>query len=277
MQQIDVYKVIEDKSPKLARRLPKFVVNYLKRIIHQDELNEVLSKYSDLEGIEFVRAALKELGISYHSVGSEDIDPARRYVFASNHPFGGLDGLMLADEVTKRFGEVRIVVNDLLMHIDPLKPLFVPVNKHGRQNEKSVHAFNDAFASDMQIITFPAGLCSRRRKGVVCDLEWKSNFIRKAVQSERDIVPVYFDGKLSGFFYRLANLRKFLGIKVNIEMLYLVHEMFKQRGSDFRIVFGRPVSYGALLEGRNVSEAALFIRGKVYELSPSGKKENGYK
>lgn len=272
MQQIDVYKVISDKSAKTARRIPKFVINYLRRTIHEEEINEILREYADLEGVDFVRAALKHLDISYHSVGLDKLDPKGRYVFASNHPFGGLDGLMLADEVISKFGDAKIVVNDLLMNLDPIRGLFVPVNKHGRQNEGSVNAFNDAFASDVPIITFPAGLCSRRKKGVVCDLEWKSNFVRKAVQSHRDIVPVFFDGKLSNRFYRLANARTFFGVKVNIEMLYLVDEMFRQRGSDFEIVFGEPVPYGTLLDGRNVKEATQLLREKAYALAPADEK-----
>lgn len=274
MQEIDVYKVLKDKNPKLARRVPKFVINYLTRTIHQDEINEILSAYSDLEGVEFIREALKHMGIKYHSSGLDKLDPEGRYIFASNHPFGGLDGLMLADEVYTRFGDVRVVVNDLLMHLEPIKGIFVPVNKHGRQNEGSVNAFNDAFASDMPIITFPAGLCSRRRGGVVCDLEWKSNFIRKAVQSHRDVVPVYFEGRLSSFFYRLSNARKSLGIKANVEMLYLPDEMFKQCGEDFEILFGEPIPYGTLLEGRNPAQAAMFVKEQVYSMRKS---ENGTK
>lgn len=264
MQEIDLYKVIEAKSPKLARRIPGFVINYLKRTIHEREINEILTRFSDLTGIEFIRAALGYMKISYHSVGMETLDPGGRYIFASNHPFGGLDGLMLADEVVKHFGDVRVVVNDLLMNVDPIKGLFVPVNKHGRQNSDSVDAFNDAFASDMQIVTFPAGLCSRRAKGVVCDLYWKPSFIKKAVSSKRDVVPVYFDGQLSNFFYNLYNFRKTLGVKVNVEMLYLVDEMFRQSGSDFRIVIGKPIPYAELLEDRNPQQAAQYVKDIVY-------------
>lgn len=266
MKEIDVKKVLEDKSPKLAHRIPRFVINYLRRTIHEREVNEILSAFSDLEGIEFVRAALGRMDISYHSVGMEKLDPAGRYIFASNHPFGGLDGLMLADEVSKYFGDVRVVVNDLLMNLEPIKGLFVPVNKHGRQNMGSVEAFNDAFASNMPIITFPAGLCSRRTKGVVCDLEWKSNFIKKAVTSQRDVVPVFFEGVLSDFFYNIHNFRKLFGIRLNIEMLYLVDEMFRQKCSNFRIVIGEPVPYEKLLDGRNPKQAAQYIKELAYRL-----------
>lgn len=266
MKEIDVYKVIEGKSPRLARRTPRFLIDYLRRVIHEREINEILTRFSDLEGIEFVRSALKYMDVRYHTVGMERLDRGGRYVFASNHPFGGLDGLMLADELYTYFGDVKVVVNDLLMHIDPIKRLFVPVNKHGRQGSGSVGAFNDAFASDVPIVTFPAGLCSRRTKGVVCDLEWRPNFIKKAAAYGRDVVPVYFDGKLSDFFYRLHNFRKALGIKVNIEMLYLVDEMFRQGGSDFEILIGEPLSCDALLQGRTPAQAADYVKSSVYAL-----------
>ena len=266
MKEIDVYKVLEGKNPRLARRMPRFVVDYLRHTIHEREVNDILARYGHLEGVEFVRAALGAMNVRYHSVGMERLDPNGRYVFASNHPFGGLDGLMLADEVVSRFGDARVVVNDLLMHLDPLRGLFVPVNKHGRQGAGSVEAFNDAFASDLPIITFPAGLCSRRHRGVVRDLEWKPNFVKKAVAYGRDVVPVYFNGKLSDFFYWLSNLRTALGIRANIEMLYLVDEMFRQAGSDFEIVIGTPIPYASLLEGRTPRQAADYVKRAVYAL-----------
>ena len=161
---------------------------------------------------------------------------------------------------------MRVVVNDLLMYLGPLRGLFVPVNKHGRQDAGSVEAFNNAFASDVPIVTFPAGLCSRRRRGVVRDLEWKPNFVKKAAAYGRDVVPVYFNGRLSDFFYRLSNLRTVLGIKANIEMLYLADEMFRQAGSDFEIIIGRPIPSASLLEGRTPGQAADYVRRAVYAL-----------
>lgn len=95
----------------------------------------------------------------------------------------------------------------------------------------------------------PAGLCSRRIKGSVCDLPWKPSFVKNAIESRRDIVPVYFEGKLSNFFYNLSSIRTALGIKANIEMLYLADEMFSQRGRHFDIYFGEPVPWQRLTTG----------------------------
>ena len=75
MKEIDVYKVLEGKNPKLARRVPRFVVDYLRRTIHEREVNEILARFGDLEGIAFVRAALGYMNVRYHSVGMERLNP----------------------------------------------------------------------------------------------------------------------------------------------------------------------------------------------------------
>lgn len=243
---VDVKKVLKDKNPAAARWIPGFVINYLKRIVHEDKVNYYLENFSHLPPVEFIRATLQHMDISYTAEGLEDLAPKGRYIFASNHPFGGLDGLMLADKVSGYFGDVRVVVNDLLMNLDPLKPIFIPVNKHGRQNPDNARMFREAFESDIPIITFPAGLCSRKTGGKVRDVDWHPNFVKQAVNTRRDIVPVYFDGELSNFFYRLSNARKKLGVKANIEMLYLADEMFKQQGNSFNMIIGKHIAWDTL-------------------------------
>lgn len=266
---VDIKKVLKDKSPAAARWIPWFVKNYLRKIVHEDEVNYYLETFSDLSPIEFIRATLKQMDIKYSAVGLEKLDRRGRYIFASNHPFGGLDGLMIADKVSGYFGDVRIVVNDLLMNLEPVKPIFLPVNKHGRQNPEYVRIYNEAFESDIPIITFPAGLCSRKTDGMVRDIPWRPNFVKQAINTRRDIVPVYFDGCLSDFFYRLSNFRKKVGIKANIEMLYLSDEMFKQHGKHFEMVIGDPVPW-TRLKDEPYAKMAEEIRTIAYNLKKQG-------
>lgn len=266
--QVDLDKVIADKNPRLARLLPRFLKRYLKRIIHQDEINHVLRSFSHQTPVEFIRSTLSYMEISYRAVGLEQLSDQGRYLFVSNHPFGGMDGMMLCDELDKRFGSGRIIVNDILMNLKPLAPLFIPVNKHGRQNSDYLRFFREALASDDQIATFPAGLCSRRIDGKVCDTKWKSSFVKNAIESQRDIVPVFFEGRLSNFFYNLSSLRKRLGIKANIEMIYLPDEMFSQHGRHFDIHFGAPVPWQELAAAGSASQNAQRIRGMVYAMAP---------
>lgn len=266
--QVDLDKVIADKNPRLARLLPRFLKRYLKRIIHQDEINHVLRSFSHQTPVEFIRSTLSYMEISYRAVGLEQLSDQGRYLFVSNHPFGGMDGMMLCDELDKRFGSGRIIVNDILMNLKPLAPLFIPVNKHGRQNSDYLRFFREALASDDQIATFPAGLCSRRIDGKVCDTKWKSSFVKNAIESQRDIVPVFFEGRLSNFFYNLSSLRKRLGIKANIEMIYLPDEMFSQHGRHFDIHFGAPVPWQELATVGSASQSAQRIREMVYAMAP---------
>lgn len=248
MSQIDVDKVLKDKNPKLSKLLPGFVFSYLKKIIHQDEINEILSQYGHLGGLEFANAILNYMKISYTVKGTENIPEKGRFLFASNHPLGGLDGIVFIDAVGKIFPDIKFPVNDLLLNMKSFEGLFLPVNKHGRQAKESARLIEEAYASNAQILYFPAGLCSRKQGGEIKDLEWKKNFLVKVIKHNRDIIPVHFSGRNSNFFYKLANLRKFTGIKANIEMLYLPDEMIKQKGKDLVISFGPPILHKTIVE-----------------------------
>ncbi len=263
---IDLDKVLKDKRPNMSPFLARIMGFYLKKIIHQDELNRLIDSKPGATGLEFARAALEFLDITYTTHGLDKIDPDGRYIFASNHPFGGLDGVMLAEIISKRFYNVRLIVNDVLMNIPQLCPVLVPVNKFGKQKPEYVGLHKDAMSSNMPMVTFPAGLCSRRTKGVVTDTPWKNSFIKNAIEYNRDIVPIYFDGKLSNFFYRLHNLRTKLGIKANIEMLYLADEMLKQRGQKFDVYFGEPITAEQIKQGGSPREWCEKVRSEVYKL-----------
>lgn len=266
MPQIDVRSVLATKSPKLAQRMPRFLVNWLRRTIHEKELNHILANYWELPPQEFIRACFRDWDVHYSMEGLEGLKSDGRYLFVSNHPFGGMDGMMLVDCLMERFGDVRVVVNDLLMNVTPLRPLWVPVNKHGAQNSETVLKMENALFGDSPMLTFPAGLCSRKINGVVTDTEWKISFLKEAYASGREIVPVFVEGHLSSFFYRMHHLRKMLGIKFNIEMLWLVDEMLRQKGKHFRIITGQPISISQLQTLPSLREQAEKVRSKVYEL-----------
>lgn len=261
---------MKSKAPAISKWIPRGIVRWVSRTIHEDEINYVLETYDTNDAMEFLRGYFGYLGISYEAVGLERLPLDGRYIFASNHPFGGMDGMMLAEVLGSRFGDVRVIVNDILMYLDPLKGIFVPVNKHGRQKGTYANAFNEAFEGSLPVLTFPAGLCSRCTKGEVRDVEWRPNFIKRAVQTDRLIVPVYVEGQLSKRFYRLANWRKRLKIKVNIEMLFLPDEMFRQKGRHFKLIFGTPVSVESLrsaTHGGNHMAMAQEVKRMSYALA----------
>mgnify|MGYP000902774460 FL=1 len=264
--QIDVQKVLESKNPSLAKTVPSFLINYLKRIIHQDEINELLRMNSHLKDAGFVRATLDYMKTTYRVYGSENIPVTGRYIFVSNHPLGGLDGLVFMNELSKYYTNIKFPVNDILMNIKNLSGFFLPVNKHGGQTREAIKQLEDVYTSDCQVLYFPAGLCSRKKKGVIKDLVWHKSFITKAVQHKRDVVPAFFSGKNSDFFYNLANIRAFLRIKGNIEMLYLPDEMFSQKGKDISLVFGRAIPWQTFDSSKSPSEWAEWVKSRSYEL-----------
>ncbi len=263
---INIKKVIASKNKALARILPGFIIQYFKKILHEDELNQILYDNRNYEGIDFVKKNLDAFEIDYVVHGEKNIPTEGRYIFISNHPLGGLDGLILMNEVSQYLNNFKFIVNDILMNIPNLSSIFVPVNKHGRQNIEYARKIEDAYASDSQILYFPAGLCSRKIKGTITDLDWKKNFLLKAVKHQRDIVPIYFSGKNSNFFYNLANIRKRFGIKANIEMFFLVDELFKQKNKKLDLYFGQPIPFGTFSKDKNYQKWVSLLREHVYHL-----------
>ena len=264
---IDVDGVFKAKNPKLYKYFPKFLLSILKRIIRQEGINDFINRNKHKEGLDFAEAIADEFSNSYRSEGLEDVPEGRRYIFASNHPLGGLDGMIFLTEVGKKFPDVLFPVNDILLNIKNLSGYFVPINKHGAQGREAARKLEEAYASDNQILMFPAGLVSRKIKGKITDLEWKRNFVKKAIQHKRDIVPVFVTGQNSNFFYNLANLRKKLGIKINIEMLFLPGELFKSMTKDITIIFGKPVSWKELSNGDKPDVWAKKIKELSYNLA----------
>lgn len=265
--QIDIKQVLRQKAPSAARKIPGFMVDYLIRTVHQDELNEILRRYHDKDGVAFMQELIGYFDLNLELVNEENIPAEGRYIFASNHPLGGLDGICLSAIIGGRFdGKIRYLVNDLLLYLSNLRSIFVPINKHGAQGKKNAELIEKAYASDNQIITFPAGLCSRKQNGKIQDTEWKKSFIQKAVEYRRDIVPVFFEGRNSNFFYCLANIRKALGIKMNYEMIYLPDEMFKSKHKTYSIHFGKPIPWQTFDSSRKPAEWAEWVKEIVYNL-----------
>jgi len=263
---LDVESILNSKNPALSKALPGFVLRYLKRIVHQDELNSFLAQYGHFHDAALIEAGLKEFKIRYSVSGTDNIPASGRFIFVSNHPLGGLDGLVFINEISKRYHDIKFPVNDILLNIKNLSGIFLPINKHGSQSREAATKIEEAFASDSQILYFPAGLCSRKTRGEIKDLEWHKSFISKAMHHKRDIIPAFFSGRNSEFFYKLSNFRKLLGIKANIEMLYLADEMFRQKDKEIKLIFGKRIEWEIFDRSRSVQEWTEWVRERCYEL-----------
>lgn len=272
---IDIDKIFASKNPRLAKSLPRFLFNILKRIIHQDEINDFMFRSKDKWGLDYVQAILEDFRVTSEVISPLILEPGGRYLIVSNHPLGGMDGIALLHEAGKVRKDVLFPVNDLLLNLPNLYELFIPVNKHG-SNAENIKLFNDTFASDATILYFPAGLVSRKQSGIIKDVEWKKTFLTKAKAYNRDIVPVFMEGRNTNFFYNLANLRKRLGIKANIEMLFLPDEMYKYKGKSIRITFGKPVPIGVFDRSKTDQQWAALLKEHVYKLQNNPRQEFVY-
>lgn len=269
---IDIEKILRDKMGKKARYVPRFVISWLKKIIHEDEVNRFLWENRKLEGTEWLTACVQYLDMTLDIVGAENLPDkhdGKLYTFVSNHPLGGQDGVSLGSIIGQHYdGKFRYLVNDLLLNLPGLKPVSIGINKTGRQSRDFPRMVEAGFNSDNHLLMFPAGLNSRKINGEIHDLPWKKTFITKSVETHRDVVPIHFSGRNSKRFYRIAKFSD-CWLPFNLAMLFLVDEMYRNVGKTFRITIGKPIPWQTFNKTKSPMEWAKFVEDRVYGLSLS--------
>ncbi len=263
---VDIRKIIGSKNPKLLKRLPGFLLSWVERFIHQDQINFILEEGKGQKGPEFIDTVFRINEITLKSHFLDRIPATGGCIIAANHPLGGIDGMALMTEVSKRRPDFLFLANDILLNITPLKDSFLPVNRVGSTDRKSLALISEAYASGKVIIIFPSGFVSRKIDGKIQDLPWQKSVIQKAKEHRLPIIPAFIDGENSKRFYRISQFRKIFGIKVNFEMFTLPDEMFKQKGNTISMTFGHPIIPDLLSKKRPV-EMAADLRALVYELA----------
>ena len=267
---IDIDKILVSKMGNKAKFVPRPFISWLKRIIHQDEVNKYLWESRHLSGTEWLEECVRYLDMTIELVGEENLpkkDDGRLYTFVSNHPLGGEDGVALGAIIGRHYdGQFRYLVNDLLMNLPGLAPVCIPINKTGNQSRNFPAMVEAGFKSDNHMLMFPAGICSRKRGEEIRDIAWKKTFITKSVEYQRDVVPIHFGGQNSPFFYKLANFSDKYVKKVNLAMLFLVDEMYKNVHKTFRIAIGKPIPWQTFDKSKTATQWAQYVQDIVYEL-----------
>ena len=263
---IDLDVILKEKNPKLYRILPGFVKNYIRRVIHEKQMNEFLAVHGEKQDMEFIHAVIGEFNMEVKVIGRENIPSEGGCIFAANHPLGGLDAITMLDVISEKRTDLKFIVNDILLQLKNLSGLFTGVNKHGRTSTGTLDGIDKLYASEQGVLIFPAGLVSRKQKGKILDLEWKKSFITKSKKYNRPVIPVHIEARNSDRFYNLATWRKRIGIGTNIEMLFLVDEMYYQRNKTITIIFGAPVPSSVFSGDRSDREWAAVMREHVYAL-----------
>ena len=263
---VDIEKIL---GPKLRKKLPRFAINFLKRRLHQDQVNEAIMGANPYHGVGFFDEALKYLNITYRTRGEEKLDKDKKYIFVCNHPLGGPEALIIGSVFHRLYGEgFQVPVTPIMANLKPLAEFFTPVNNlSSKQSRDLGERIAKMFNSDQQVVVFPAGLCARKIKGKITEMPWKKMFVTQARRYERDVVPVHMSGHNSKWYFFLCKLSKFLRLKINIGMLYLVDELFKQRGNEFVITFGEPVPYTTFDKSKTDLQWAAEMQERVKALA----------
>jgi putative hemolysin len=263
---VDIEKIL---GPKLRKKLPRFVINFLKRRLHQDQVNEAIMGANPYHGAGFFDEALKYLNITYRTRGEEKLNKDKKYIFVCNHPLGGPEALIIGSVFHRLYGEgFQVPVTPIMANLKPLAEFFTPVNNlSSKQSRDLGERIAKMFNSDQQVVVFPAGLCARKIKGKITEMPWKKMFVPQARRYERDVVPVHMSGHNSKWYFFLCKLSKFLRLKINIGMLYLVDELFKQRGNEFVITFGEPVPYTTFDKSKTDLQWAAEMQERVKALA----------
>jgi len=266
LKPINIREVFYEKNPGMARLMPGFIFRMIHRIMRLDFMNNFIVKYGHLRGMDFVTASVIDFQVEEEVIGSDNIPSSGSYIFVANHPLGGFDALLLMKNVYERLGALKFLVNDVLMTIRPLRPLFVPVNHHGSNSREAARTMKETYLSGDQILIFPSGLASRTSKGKVMDLDWQKHFVSKAVEYRRDVIPVHISGCNSRRFYMVDKWRKILGIKWNLEMFLLPDETYRHRKKKITLTFGPLIPYTTFDKSKTQLQWADYVKKLVYKL-----------
>lgn len=266
MKFINLSKAIDESDSKFLQKLPNFIINILKRIIHQEDLNELLTRVNHLKGVDFHNAVIKELNIKTDLLGHENLPENGHCFFFANHPYGIVDGLILTKTILDKYGDLRAIGNEAFKYIPNLVPYIAVVNAYGATSRDYILALEKVFASPVAITHFPAGEVSRKYDGKVQDREWRKSLVSKAVSHQRNLVPFYFHGHNSKTFLYISCVRKFFKLKLNLELALLPHEFFNKRNKTIKVVIGKPIPFTVFDDCFSQQEWTNKVKDFVYSL-----------
>jgi len=269
---VDVEKTLSLKYPSILNYpliVRNFVVYVLKKILHQDEINHFLMHGEAYKSFDFVEAVLEYFNFGY-TLSNKDkanIPSAGRVIIIANHPLGALDALALISLIKEVRSDIKILANDVLMQIEPLKNLLIPIdNLGGTTARDSLKKVYDALERDEALIVFPSGEVSRAQPTGIKDTKWKKGFLKFAQKSNSPILPVFIDAKNSPTFYTLSLINK------KISTFLLASEMFKKHSKVIHFKVGEMIAYKTL-QNSGFSDNVLItlLKKHLYKIS-KGKK-----
>lgn len=253
---IDIRALLQERNPRLFRRLPSVVFPLLRAVAHERLINAFVTAHRRRNPREFCEYILARLDISVRTENEHYLRDAQRPIICANHPTGGVEGLALIATILRVRGVCRVPANDLLRLVVPLDPVIVPVNR-SRPTSRSLYRLATVFKGDEPLLVFPAGVTARVYGKILREYPWESSFVTRARRTGRTVLPVHVDGRNSTRFYLIHTIRRVLGIGFNLEMALLVDELIRRRGSVVTLHFlpPRTIPRGRREDDRNTATA----------------------
>lgn len=267
---VNIEEALKTFQPRLYTKIPRFIIQLLKKLAHEEEINRGIAERESQNAVEFSQSVLNYFNIHLELRGIENLpSDSRPLIFISNHPTGTLDGPVLILLLSKYTQSFSILANAVLKKIIPLANKLIPIPVWGKMDKTVANTIKSILNSKQSIGIFPAGVVSRKSQGQIRDLEWKKFFLTQSIQHKRDVIPVHIDSKLSPLFYRLAYWRKKINIKANLEMFLLIDEMFKQKNRTITATLGEPLSHLKLSKMQRemgTANTINWVREQLYTL-----------
>ena len=264
---INVENTLQEKYPSFQVKSPwikKPTISMLRKLTHEDEVNQFLDKYQHLEGFDFIDQVFDYFNFSYSvpHLDRRNIPASGRLVIVANHPLGALDGLALLKLVGEVRRDVKIIVNDVLMDFKAIDDLLLPVDNLNRSTQKSsIKQILSSLESEQAVIVFPAGEVSRIRPNGVRDGKWSGGFLSFAKKTGAPVLPVHVGARNSSFFYSSSMVYK------PLSGMLLAHEMFNKYSKIITFRIGAPIPYRTIKALPLVKKDILkLIRREVYRL-----------
>lgn len=267
MKYIDVASAIQESRSELLKKLPHFIIRWVEKIIYQDQINDIITANKDCEGPEFISNVFNFFNLDLVIEGKENLPDQSKCFFVANHPFGMIDGLVLFKIVMEKYGDLKSISNETLAYIPNLRPFLALANPYGKSPKQYILELEKVYQSEMAIVHFPAGEVSRQNNGRIQDCAWQKSFIKRAVSCQRDVVPIYFHGHNSRLFHGINLVRRVLGIKTNIELILLPHEIFNKRNKSIKVRIGKPIPWQQFDSSKSHQQWAQEVKAKVYKLA----------
>ena len=253
-----------------------FIGWVLMKVLKISTLNDIYNKHKHLEGTAFLNALLDEFQIKFE-IPEEDIKRLPKegaYITISNHPLGGIDGILLLKLLVEQRPDYKIIANFLLHRIEPMKPYIMAVNpfEDHKEAKNSLSGFIQSLKhlkGGSPLGVFPAGEVSTYKDGkLIVDKPWEEAAIKLIKKAEVPVVPIYFHAKNSRLFYRLSK------ISDTLRTAKLPSELLTQKRRVIKVRIGKPISVAAQQEYPDLTGFADFLRKKTYILSNPYEKES---